>query len=119
MDNRTSDLAGYDTVLLADILTERPDLDGSYRIMWLAGICELDLTQHCLKAFGERDRPHSNRCVLECQVCFAETRRDVRQDLGYASSLFFQPARGALGNRPPLRLAGRGPAYMLRSEEHL
>ncbi|MEV6946710.1 hypothetical protein AB0N07_33025 [Streptomyces sp. NPDC051172] len=32
----------------------------SYRIMWLAGIRELDLTQHCLKTFGEADRPHIN-----------------------------------------------------------
>ncbi|WP_327356408.1 hypothetical protein [Streptomyces sp. NBC_01304] len=32
----------------------------SYRIMWLAGIRELDLTQHCLKTFGECDRPHIN-----------------------------------------------------------
>ncbi|WP_406260191.1 hypothetical protein OIA45_19220 [Streptomyces chartreusis] len=31
-----------------------------YRIMWLAGIRELDLTQHCLKTFGECDRPHIN-----------------------------------------------------------
>lgn len=29
VDNRTSDLAGYDTVLLADILTELPDLQGT------------------------------------------------------------------------------------------
>ncbi len=29
VDNRTSDLAGYDTVLLADILAELPDLDGT------------------------------------------------------------------------------------------
>lgn len=29
VDNRTSDLAGYATVLLADILTELPDLDGT------------------------------------------------------------------------------------------
>lgn len=29
VDNRTSDLAGYDTALLADILTELPDLDGT------------------------------------------------------------------------------------------
>ena len=28
----------------------------SYRIMWLAGIREVDLTQHCLKTFGESDR---------------------------------------------------------------
>jgi hypothetical protein len=32
----------------------------SYRIMWLAGIREVDLAQHCLKAFGESDRPHVN-----------------------------------------------------------
>lgn len=32
----------------------------SYRIMWLAGIRELDLTQHCLKTFAESDRPHIN-----------------------------------------------------------
>lgn len=32
----------------------------SYRIMWLAGIRELDLEQHCLKTFGECDRPHIN-----------------------------------------------------------
>ena len=31
-----------------------------YRIMWLAGIRELDLTQHCLKTFGDCDRPHIN-----------------------------------------------------------
>ncbi|MFI6469893.1 ParB N-terminal domain-containing protein [Streptomyces sp. NPDC050516] len=29
VDNRTSDLAGYDTALLADILTDLPDLDGT------------------------------------------------------------------------------------------
>ncbi|GAA1353722.1 ParB/RepB/Spo0J family partition protein [Streptomyces beijiangensis] len=29
VDNRTSDLAGYDTALLADILAELPDLDGT------------------------------------------------------------------------------------------
>ncbi|MGB8946498.1 MAG: ParB/RepB/Spo0J family partition protein [Streptomyces sp.] len=29
VDNRTSDLAGYDTVLLADILTDLPDLQGT------------------------------------------------------------------------------------------
>ncbi|WP_220140271.1 ParB/RepB/Spo0J family partition protein [Kitasatospora acidiphila] len=29
VDNRTSDLAGYDTALLADILSELPDLDGT------------------------------------------------------------------------------------------
>ncbi len=29
VDNRTSDLAGYDTALLADILGELPDLDGT------------------------------------------------------------------------------------------
>ncbi|MFG2143627.1 ParB/RepB/Spo0J family partition protein [Streptomyces sp. NPDC048696] len=29
VDNRTSDLAGYDSVLLADILTALPDLDGT------------------------------------------------------------------------------------------
>lgn len=29
VDNRTSDLAGYDSVLLADILTELPDLQGT------------------------------------------------------------------------------------------
>jgi hypothetical protein len=29
-----------------------------YRIIWLSGIRELDLTQHCLKTFGECDRPH-------------------------------------------------------------
>ncbi|MEU5435419.1 ParB/RepB/Spo0J family partition protein [Streptomyces sp. NPDC020719] len=29
VDNRTSDLAGYDTALLADILTALPDLDGT------------------------------------------------------------------------------------------
>lgn len=29
VDNRTSDLAGYDSVLLADILTSLPDLDGT------------------------------------------------------------------------------------------
>ncbi|KUL23293.1 hypothetical protein [Streptomyces regalis] len=28
--------------------------------MWLAGIRELDLTQHCLKTFGDCDRPHIN-----------------------------------------------------------
>ncbi|MCX4666535.1 hypothetical protein OG453_07605 [Streptomyces sp. NBC_01381] len=32
----------------------------NYRIMWLAGIRDLDLTQHCLKAFGEPDRHHIN-----------------------------------------------------------
>ncbi|MFE4869453.1 hypothetical protein [Streptomyces sp. NPDC056682] len=32
----------------------------NYRIMWLAGVRDLDLTQHCLKAFGEPDRPHIN-----------------------------------------------------------
>ncbi|MGW0731864.1 hypothetical protein [Streptomyces sp. NPDC002851] len=31
-----------------------------YRIMWLAGVRNLDLTQHCLKAFGEPDRHHIN-----------------------------------------------------------
>lgn len=31
-----------------------------YHIMWLAGIRELDLTQHCLKTFGECDRYNSN-----------------------------------------------------------
>ncbi|MCP3760637.1 ParB/RepB/Spo0J family partition protein [Streptomyces sp. TBY4] len=29
VDNRTSDLAGYDTALLADILTDLPDLEGT------------------------------------------------------------------------------------------
>ncbi|MFF0409649.1 ParB N-terminal domain-containing protein [Kitasatospora sp. NPDC004745] len=29
VDNRTSDLAGYDTALLADILSDLPDLDGT------------------------------------------------------------------------------------------
>lgn len=29
-----------------------------YHIMWLAGIRELDLTQHCLKTFAESDRHH-------------------------------------------------------------
>ncbi|GGX36462.1 hypothetical protein GCM10010341_67530 [Streptomyces noursei] len=29
---------------------------GRYHIMWLAGIRELDLTQHCLKTFGACDR---------------------------------------------------------------
>ncbi|MGW6314336.1 hypothetical protein [Streptomyces sp. NPDC055099] len=28
--------------------------------MWLAGIREIDLTQHCLRTFGECDRPHIN-----------------------------------------------------------
>ncbi|MFF0741548.1 hypothetical protein ACFYVL_14225 [Streptomyces sp. NPDC004111] len=28
----------------------------TYRIMWLAGVREVDLTQHCLKAFAECDR---------------------------------------------------------------
>ncbi|MFH8405275.1 hypothetical protein ACH4FX_10940 [Streptomyces sp. NPDC018019] len=28
----------------------------SYRIMWLAGVRQLDLTQHCLKTFAECDR---------------------------------------------------------------
>lgn len=32
----------------------------SYRIMWLVSIRELDLAQHCLKTFGECDRPHIN-----------------------------------------------------------
>ncbi|WP_157855969.1 hypothetical protein [Streptomyces aureocirculatus] len=29
-----------------------------YSIMWLAGIRQLDLTQHCLKTFADCDRPH-------------------------------------------------------------
>lgn len=29
-----------------------------YTIMWLAGIRELDLTQHCLKTFANCDRPY-------------------------------------------------------------
>ncbi|GHI41102.1 hypothetical protein Sviol_55100 [Streptomyces violascens] len=29
----------------------------SYRILWLAGIRQLDLTQHCLKTFADCDKP--------------------------------------------------------------
>lgn len=29
----------------------------AYRIMWLAGVRQVDLTQHCLKTFAECDRP--------------------------------------------------------------
>ncbi len=32
----------------------------SYRIMWLAGVRQLDLTQHCLKVFAECDRHNVN-----------------------------------------------------------
>lgn len=32
-----------------------------YHIMWLAGIRELDLTQHCLKTFAECDRQPARR----------------------------------------------------------
>lgn len=28
-----------------------------YRILWLAGVRHVDLTQHCLKSFGQPDRP--------------------------------------------------------------
>ena len=31
--------------------------NASYPIMWLAGIRQLDLTQHCLRTFAEPDRP--------------------------------------------------------------
>ncbi len=30
----------------------------SYHIMWLAGVRQLDLTQHCLKVFADSDRHH-------------------------------------------------------------
>lgn len=30
-------------------------------ILWLAGVRHVDLTQHCLKAFGQPDRPRVNR----------------------------------------------------------
>ncbi|MGD3109432.1 hypothetical protein [Streptomyces sp. YGL11-2] len=33
----------------------------SYRIMWLAGIRELDLTQHCLRTFADCDKPQIDR----------------------------------------------------------
>ncbi|MFE1558912.1 hypothetical protein ACFW6V_28510 [Streptomyces sp. NPDC058734] len=39
------------------ISIERRD---SYGIMWLAGIRHVDLGQHCLKTFGECDRPSVN-----------------------------------------------------------
>ncbi|MGP3685729.1 hypothetical protein ACTVZO_13610 [Streptomyces sp. IBSNAI002] len=29
----------------------------TFRIMWLAGVRQVDLTQHCLKTFAECDRP--------------------------------------------------------------
>ncbi|MFH9426215.1 hypothetical protein [Streptomyces sp. NPDC017529] len=32
----------------------------SYRIMWLAGVRQLDLSQHCLKTFAECDRHNVN-----------------------------------------------------------
>ncbi|WP_158812859.1 hypothetical protein [Streptomyces rimosus] len=32
----------------------------SYRIMWLAGVRQLDLSQHCLKTFAESDRYNAN-----------------------------------------------------------
>lgn len=32
----------------------------SYRIMWLAGVRQLDLSQHCLKTFAECDRYNVN-----------------------------------------------------------
>ena len=32
-----------------------------YNIMWLAGIRHVDLAQHCLKAFGQPDRPAIDR----------------------------------------------------------
>ncbi|MFI6089550.1 hypothetical protein [Streptomyces sp. NPDC051218] len=47
---------------MADSSRVRIDIEArdSYRIMWLAGIREIDQTQHCLKTFGECDRPHIN-----------------------------------------------------------
>ncbi|MEV0370542.1 hypothetical protein AB0I10_12030 [Streptomyces sp. NPDC050636] len=37
------------------------EASASYRIMWLAGIRELDLTQHCLKTFADCDKPRIDR----------------------------------------------------------
>jgi hypothetical protein len=36
-----------------------------YRIMWLAGIRELDLTQHCLKTFTDCDKPRIDSRVRQ------------------------------------------------------
>lgn len=41
------------------VYVEVDSLD-TYRVMWLAGIRQLDLTQHCLKTFAECDRHHVN-----------------------------------------------------------
>ncbi|MEU7576782.1 hypothetical protein AB0B50_04170 [Streptomyces sp. NPDC041068] len=44
----------------AESVRVRVDIEARdrYSIMWLAGIRELDLTQHCLKTFADCDRPH-------------------------------------------------------------
>ncbi|MEU5435421.1 hypothetical protein AB0G73_18865 [Streptomyces sp. NPDC020719] len=48
--------AGADSKRICIDIEKRAD----YHIMWLAGIRELDLTQHCLKTFGECDKPRLN-----------------------------------------------------------
>ncbi|MCY0929461.1 hypothetical protein OTB20_25325 [Streptomyces sp. H27-H1] len=47
----------------ADSKRVRVEIDSrdKYGIMWLAGIRQIDLTQHCLKTFAECDRPKVDR----------------------------------------------------------
>lgn len=44
-----------------------------YSIMWLAGIREVDLTQHCLKAFAVCDRPY-----VSSKLCYQTVNLPVQ-----------------------------------------
>ncbi|CAM5307373.1 hypothetical protein [Streptomyces abikoensis] len=39
-----------------------------YKIMWLAGVRQVDLTQHCLKSFAFCDRPRVNHAARQQTV---------------------------------------------------
>ncbi|MGI5526779.1 hypothetical protein ACQEVX_04920 [Streptomyces syringium] len=45
-----------------------------YRIMWLAGVRQVDLTQHCLKSFGFCDRPRVNHAARRQTVFLSAVR---------------------------------------------
>ncbi len=42
---------------MSDQMQVRIQARSQYRIMWLAGIRDIALDQHCLRAFGQPDRP--------------------------------------------------------------
>ncbi|MEU5429769.1 hypothetical protein AB0H73_29835 [Streptomyces olivoreticuli] len=45
-----------------------------YRIMWLAGVRQVDLTQHCLKSFGFCDRPRVTHTARQQTVVLDAAR---------------------------------------------